>query len=335
MKRITIHLEEIADLNNLALALHKAAAGKRDRDNVRSFLDEADHRLNQLARSILDEQMPYGDFRTFTIFDPKKRLIHAACFPDRVFHHAVMNLAGPVFEKAMVDHSYACRPGKGVHRAVQQVQKNLRRFQWYVQIDIDGYFAAISHSRLAAVLKSRFKGREITHQFQRIMDSYYNEPGVGLPIGSLTSQYFANYFLDGLDRMLQEDQAVRAMVRYMDDIVWWCDSRLQARKVLRMAGEYLTSRRGLTIKSNIRIQRSRQGISYCGFRIAQGSVRLSRRRKRRFQQRRMFWEKQYMEGRLDACQLQTAYSAVHAITAGTDSLAWRRENLRRHPPLDV
>ncbi len=332
MKRIRIDLESIAHRKNLVLALHKAARGKRFRRDIAAFLRYVDGHLNQMSKDILAGQMPYGRFREFYIFDPKKRLIHAACFEDRVFHHAVMNLAGPVLERAMSPTSFACRPGMGVHRAVERVQENLRSYPWYAKIDIKGYFAAIDHELVYKNLLRRFKGKQFESQLCRILDCYEIEPGKGLPIGSLTSQYFANYFLDGFDRFLDHDKEVRANVRYMDDIVWWCNSRQETAQVLLAVRDYLHNRLSLKIKPNIQIQRSVQGITYCGFRISQGTIRLSRRRKRSYQKRRHYWEQLYQSGIIDSTQLQKAYSAVHSITAGTESREWRRENLRRHPP---
>lgn len=197
MKRVRISLEAIADRNNLALALHKAAMGKRHRPEVVRFLQAVDARLNQLAMDILTAKMPYGRYRTFQIYDPKKRRIHAACFEDRVFHHAVMNLAGPVLERAMLPVSFACRPAMGVHKAVQKVQQYLRRYPWYCKIDIAGYFASIDHALLLKVLMQRFKGDEFKQQLQRIIASHQQDLGKGMPIGSLTSQYFANYTSHG------------------------------------------------------------------------------------------------------------------------------------------
>ena len=143
MKRIRINLEDIASRDNLLLACHKAARAKRHRSEVIRFLHHCDDNLNQLAKDILLAQMPYGKFREFQIFDPKQRLIHAACFEDRIFHHALINLAGPVLEKAMLPTTYACRPGMGVHKAGTQVQQHLCRYPWYAKIDIAGYFALL------------------------------------------------------------------------------------------------------------------------------------------------------------------------------------------------
>lgn len=335
MKRIRIDLEQIAGHANLTLALHKAASGKRHRDPISRFLQQAEKNLNQLAQAILDGRMPYGDFRSFIIHDPKRRTIHAACFEDRVFHHALINLAGPVLERAMLPTSFACRPALGVHRAATTVQQSIRRYGWYGKIDIDSYFACIDQDILLSILLRRFKGQAFEAQLQRLLACYHTQPGKGLPIGSLTSQYFANYYLDGLDRLLNELPEVRAHVRYMDDIVWWCDDKRQVREILFQVQNWLHKQRQLTVKSTWQIQRSDQGIRFCGYRILPGVMRMSIRRKRRYQQRRLYWEHQCRQEWITPAQLQTAYAAVHSITQGTDSLGWRRRNLLQHPALVV
>lgn len=333
MKRKRIDLEQIADYSNLSLALYKAAKGKRHRDQVKRFMINVNQNINQLASDILQEGMPYGRFRSFYINDPKKRLIHAACFEDRIFHHAVINLAGNTLEKAMLPTSFACRPNLGVHRAAEQTQKNIQRYRWYCQIDIASYFAKIDHELLYSVLCRRFKGNDFKQQLKRLIGCYPIEIGKGLPIGSLTSQYFANYYLDGLDRLLNTSAKVRAHVRYMDDIVWWCDDKQAAKQLLAQVQGYLRDKRKLDVKPTIRIQKSEQGISFCGFHIFKSTIRLSARRKQRYQKRRLYWEHQYRQGKINAQQLQMAYAAVHAITQGTDSQSWRQKNLCLHPPI--
>ena len=232
MKRTRITLEAVAEQKNLVLAFQKAAKGKHFRRDVQIFLQQFDAHLNLLAADIRQAKLPYCKYRVFQIFDPKKRLIHAACFEDRIFHHALMNLAGDRLEQAMMPTSYACRPNKGVHKAAQKVQQHLCQYSYYGKIDIAGYFASISHPRLLQLLIRRFKGEQCMAQFQRIIDSYEFSPKRGLPIGSLTSQFFANYYLDGLDRLLAGLSKVRAQVRYMDDIIWWCDSKQEVRLTL-------------------------------------------------------------------------------------------------------
>lgn len=337
MKRVRVSLHEIVEYKNMSLALYKVAKGKRNRKDVQHFFLNIEASISQLQHDILNQESPYGHYRSFTIYDPKKRLIHAACFEDRILHHALMNITGDVFEKAMVDNTYACRPKKGVHKAVKRVQEHLRAYSHYGKIDIDSYFANIDHQILLSVLMRKFKGREIKHLFNQILQSHQNSKiqNCGLPIGSLTSQYFANYYLDGLDRFLNNDPRVRKSVRYMDDVIWWCDCRNDVKSVLKEVTGYLRLQRRLLVKPSTQIQKSSQGVTYCGFRISQGCMRLSKRRKKRYQERRLYWEAAYQRGEIDALQLQSAYSAVHSITAGTDSQKWLQKNLSLHPPIDV
>ena len=156
MKRTLIRLEEVAAWPNLLLAAHKAARGKRQRPDVAAFLADLPARLQALGAGIADGTAPLGQYRSFVIHDPKCRLIHAAAFPERVLHHAILNLAEPVFEKTLLDSSYACRPGKGVHRAVSRVQQLLRRHAWFAKIDVQGYFPSIPHEPLKTLLARRF-----------------------------------------------------------------------------------------------------------------------------------------------------------------------------------
>lgn len=243
MQRTRIDLSTVAALPNLAAATRLAARGKRRRPAVQAFLADLEHSLSELAEAILSGRAPIGRFRRFRIRDPKPRLIHAACFPDRVLHHAMMRPAGPVLERAMTETSYACRVGKGSLAAVHAAQRGIRRWPWYVQIDISGYFEHIDHAILRGLLARRFKGRPFLALIDRVLENGAIQPGHGLPIGSLTSQYFANYFLDGLDRLLLAQPAVRAELRYMDDVLWFCDSREQARATLALAQDWLGGER--------------------------------------------------------------------------------------------
>lgn len=335
MRRIRIDLGEIAAIPNLAEATARAARGKRERPVVRAFLDRLEENLTALAHDILSGRAPRGEYRCFRIRDPKPRLIHAACFQDRVLHHAVMLQAGPVLERAMTATSYACRPGKGTLAAVQVTQSALQRFPWYVKVDVSGYFEHIDHRRLLGLLNRHFKGAGFMALLWRILTSYEAASGKGLPIGSLTSQYFANDYLNGLDRLLLEQLGVRAEVRYMDDVVWWCDSRKQAHETLAAVKDWLIRERLLQLKEPSQINRSCHGVSFCGYRVLRGALLLSRRRRRRYQERRAYWETAWHEGQIDAPGLQRGYDAVRAIAIHADSRTWRRNELARHAAPEV
>lgn len=331
MKRQHIALTDIAAYDNLLQATWKAAKGKQHRPEVQHFIAHLDDSLQQLSHAILQGDAPAGRYRQFYIHDPKLRLITAACFEDRVLHHAIMNLAEPVFERTLMTHTYACRPNKGVHKAVQQVQKNLRRYAWFVKVDIQRYFPSIDHALLVELLGKRFKGKEFLNLLWRIIDSYHTAPNKGLPIGSLTSQHFANYYLDGADRFLSNHAQVGAVVRYMDDILWWCNDKTTTKQVLSQLTDYLETQRLLQLKANGQINRSERGVTYCGYRILPATFRLTLRKKRRYRQLRQRWEYLWQTGEINSLKLQQAYDAVHAVTLHTDSLAWRKHNLKLHP----
>lgn len=328
MKRTTVSLEHVASLDNLVLATWKAARGKRARPDVQAFLEYMDNRLELLAAGIRAGTVPTGVFREFVIQDPKVRRIHAACFEDRVLHHALFNFIEPVFERTLTDSSYACRPGRGSHAAVLRVQHHLRRHPWYGQVDVAGYFPAISHDVLKALLASRFKGRDLLDLFSRIIDSYQASPGHGLPIGALTSQHFANFYLDAADRRLQANPAVRVSVRYMDDIVWWCDHRSDVRAVRDDRASYLEIERGLRLKPDAVINRSGHGITFCGYRVRRGMLRLTRQKQRRYGAMCTARESAWACASLSDVALQRAYAAVLAPTLLANAVAWRRQNLR-------
>jgi RNA-directed DNA polymerase len=331
MHRQRIELDEIAAWDNLQLATWKAAQGKRTRPDVASFTAGLDERLAQLNADILAERVPYGQYRAFVIHDPKQRLIHAACFEDRVLHHAIMNLAEPVFEKSLVATTYACRPGKGVHLAVAQVQKNLQRYPWFVQVDVNGYFPSIDQERLLDLLSRRFKGAGFMQLLRRIVESYQAIPGKGLPIGSLTSQHFANYYLDGADRFLLGHPAICAHVRYMDDIVWWCKDKNSARLVLAELSSYLSEDCKLSLKPNPQINRSTRGLTYCGFRIFPCTIRLTNRKQRRYRLLRRRYEAAWEQSNITDRELQSAYDAILAAALPAKSQSWRQRDLQLHP----
>lgn len=333
--RSPCHLAQIADVHTLAAAFHHAAKGKRHRPEVQSVAARLDHELAQLSLDILASRVPTGVWTAFEIHDPKRRQILAPCFRDRVLHHALMMYVAPVLERALVADTFACRPGKGTLAAEQRAQQHVRRFPWFVKVDVRAYFASIDHAILRGILHRRFKNPGLLALFDRILRQTPCGTERGLPIGALTSQHFANSYLDGLDRLLLQTQKVRGLVRYMDDMVWWCTSQAQARATLEAARAYLQRERKLELKPSALLGRSEQGLPFLGFRILPGALRLSLRRRRRYQAARKKWEAAFTDGELDERGLQAGYAAALGITAHADAVAWRRAELLRNPALDV
>lgn len=332
MKRSGVGLEQIADWHNLTQAYYLATRGKVLRSDAREFRKDLQKELASLRNDILLGAYRPGHMNSFQIFDPKPRVIHAPALRDRVLHHAMMHHVGPVLDRSLVYDTYACRKGKGTLAAIRRCQHQMRRFPWYAKIDIRAYFASIDHQRLNQMLKQRLKNKGLLDLIDKIVNSYGVAPGKGLPIGALTSQYFANFYLSGLDRFLLEQCRVGAMVRYMDDVLWWCNNRDSVHEVLSVAKEFVTEVLALQIKPTVQINRSARGVTFCGYRIFPGSLRLSRRRRQRYAACRKQWEYAYISGNIDDVKLQSGYATALAITAHADAAGWRRQQLQRFPP---
>jgi hypothetical protein len=324
VKRVRIDLEDVADLPNLAESAFRAARGKRLRPEVVLFLSRLDDELADMRRAILDGSIVLGQGLRFEIRDPKPRRIFAPCFRERVLHHALMAHVGPVLDRALVDDSFACRTGKGSLAAVQRAQHHVRRFPWYAKLDVRSYFASVDHTILQDALARLLKGSAVLHLIARIIRSHQDAPGKGLPIGSLTSQCFANFYLGGLDRFLLEDQRVSGLVRYMDDFVLWTGARGDAIQAAEAAASFLEERLSLKVKQPVQLNRSYRGLTVCGYRVLPHRLRLSQRRRRRFLAALRKAEIAFLSGRLDKLGLQRAGDAALAITAHADAAAWRR-----------
>jgi retron-type reverse transcriptase len=334
MRRSTLDLETVADWRNLTAAFHAASRGKRERPEVAAFARNLDAELSALRAEIVSGEIRVGPMKSFWIRDPKLRLIHAPCFRDRVLHHALMSFAGPELERALIFDTYACRIGKGTLAAVRRCQQHARRFPLFAKIDIKGFFPSVDHDVLQALLARRFKNQRLLRVFSQIIAGYAVQPGKGLPIGALTSQHFANYYLSVLDRFILEAQKVKGFVRYMDDIIWWDETAPQLRSTLGEVEEFAKERLLVEVKQPTQIGRSRDGAMFCGLRVLPGALRLSRRRRKRYAQRRDFWERAFCRGDIGEGALQLGYDAALAITAHASAAGWRREQLRRRPIAD-
>jgi hypothetical protein len=328
-----IGLAEISDLATVGAALGRARRGRRA--GPLSLADPIRF-CNDLAAALREGRAPVGDFARFTVYDPKKREILAPSFADRVAHHAIFAHVGPVLEKGLVADTYACRPGKGTLAAVRRAQTFCQRYPFFVKVDMAAYFASIDHVTLLALLHRRFSNPGLRALFARLLaQSPTLRPGRGLPIGVLSSQHFANLYLDGLDRYLGETLRVAGLVRYMDDVVWWCTSMEAARESLAAVELWVARERHLSLKVSPQIGRSRAGLPFLGFVVTPGRLGLLRRRRRRFRAALARWESAFVSGRIHAAQLQAGVQAALAITHHADAGAFRQGLLAGRVVLDV
>lgn len=327
MKRVRIECDDVTAWPILVQAAHRAALGKRGRGDVNAFFSNLEESLSLIRCSLLAARLPYGTYRRFSICDPKYRVIHAAPFADRVAHHALMEPLAQPLDNWQPATSYASRQGKGVHAAIAHAQCQCRRYQWYVKMDISGYFAHISHALLMRQLHRRLRGRWLFELIAQVLDSYQTQPGIGLPIGALTFQHFANVFLAPADRWLIAHEDTRARCRYMDDTVVWLDTRSAAKNLLSQYQGFLQRELSLKLKPS-QIQQARYGLTFCGYRLHPERIRPGRRRLRRFKQLLTHWEESCQAGQIDMLELQRRVDSLVAMLAPGRSLTWRRQLLQ-------
>jgi RNA-directed DNA polymerase len=295
MKRVGNLCDRILERGNLLSAFHRAARGKRYRAEVRRFQQGLPNWLAAIAERLSSGTFTFGRFHQFLIRDPKERVITAPCFEERVVHHGIMNICEPVLDRWLIDDTFACRVGRGREAAIDRAMQFSRMDPWCLQLDVRKYFDSVDHDRLLGLLARRFKDARLHAWFQQLVRSFRAAQGIGLPIGSLMSQHFANFYLGWFDRYAKESLQVRSYIRYMDDILLWGDDRRELRRVQRECERFVADELSLEFKP-ARICRVEQGISFLGCRLFATHVELNRQSKQRWRTRVRFLEKAYRLG---------------------------------------
>jgi retron-type reverse transcriptase len=234
---------------NLLIAHRKAAKGKRGRSAAARFEYNLTDNLLRLQQELTERTYQPGEYRSFFIYDPKRRLISAAPFRDRVVHHALCNVIEPIFERTFSSASFANRLGKGTHRALDRAQNLARRYPYLLQFDIRQFFPAVDHEILLNILQRKIDDdgtlwliRKILHSGREVLTDIYSPhcfPGdgpehavrpKGLPIGNLTSQFWANCYLNPLDHFIQRELRCKGYVRYVDDGLVFAEDKKKLRR---------------------------------------------------------------------------------------------------------
>jgi hypothetical protein len=322
MKRVGGLYERILDRENFLVAFHRAARGKRHRAEVRDFQKDLPDWLPSIALRLYTGNFQFGRFHQFVIRDPKERIITAPCFEERVVHHAIMNVCEPVLDRWLIDETFACRVGHGREAAVKRAMHFCRTQPWCLKLDVRKYFDSINHDQLLSLLTRKFKEVPLLILLNRIVRSFRGTQRMGLPIGSLMSQHFANFYLGWFDRYVKESIQVRGYVRYMDDMLIWGDNRHDLKIVQQECEQFVSDVLGLELKPP-QVRRIEQGIGFLGCRLFPTHVELNRRSKHRWQKRVRFLERAYRLGLLNDLDLQKRLTSLSAFAKGGEVCSWK------------
>ncbi len=304
MKRVGNLMHKIVDVDNLMLAFCKARRGKQHRQEVIDYSLNVIDNLLALRERLKSESFVVGNYHYFEIYDPKRRKICAASFEERVVHHAIMNICKARFESHLIFDTYATREGKGVYAAIDRARSAMRKYPYVAKLDVRKYFDSINHNILKAKLSRIFKDDKLVRLLESIIDSYHIAPDTGIPIGNLTSQYFANYYLSDLDHYIKDSLRVPAYVRYMDDMLLFAKSRIELKNYVACVQKYLAQYLLLDLKP-VLINNVNSGVSFLGYTISPHKILLNRRSKLRFARKLHTYDNMLMCGAWsDAIYLQ-------------------------------
>lgn len=292
MKRVGFLIEKIAEMNNLMLAFYKATKGKAMSEDVEKYRNNLSQNLQKLQSQIFSGEVCVGKYHYFKIHDPKERLICAAAFDERVLHHAIMNICHPYFERNLICDTYATRIGKGVYKALKRAKIGMEKYQYVAKLDVKKYFDSIDHDVLVQKLARLFKDKRLLFLFEKIIRSYESvvangterkRQGKGVPIGNLTSQYFANQYLSATDHFIKEQLGVSQYIRYMDDmLLFGNDKTLLKQQLLEIDGHL--QQIGLHLKPIV-LNKTSIGVSFLGYKLYPYKILLNRRSKLRFKKK--------------------------------------------------
>lgn len=267
MKRIGNLYKQICSIENLQLADNIARKGKMHQYGVIQHDKSRDENIALLHEMLTGKTYKTSAYTKFKVYEPKEREVYRLpYFPDRITHHAIMNVLEPVFTKMFTNDSYSCIKGKGIHAAVRNMKnvlKDVAGTKYCLKLDIKKFYPSVDHEILKALLRRKFKDNDLLSLLDGIIDS-----ADGIPIGNYLSQYFANFYLTYFDHWVKEEMRVKYYFRYADDIVILSDNKEYLHKILSNIRGYLHNELQLTVKDNYQVfPVSARGIDFLGYRF--------------------------------------------------------------------
>jgi retron-type reverse transcriptase len=342
MKRHGHLWEEVISFEALLRAAEQARRGKRFRPAVAAFHFDQERALWKLHEELTTRTYRPGAYRSFFIYEPKKRQISAAPYRDRVVHHALVNVLEPIYERTFIADSDACRKGKGTHAAVDRCQQFARRFRYVLKADVQKFFPTLDHEILKSLVARKIKDPDVLWLVGQIIDRSNPQEEVqsffpgddlftlierrrGIPIGNQTSQFFANVYLDPLDHFVKERLGIKGYVRYVDDFLVFSHDKSHLADVREQIKEFLVGLRLRLHPNKCAVFPVKDGIRFLGYRVFPTHRLLPKENVRRFRRRVRGMQEDYAARRVSYAEIyQRLMSWVgHAQQANTYRLRCR------------
>lgn len=324
--------EQIYDFDNLLRAAYACRKGKTKKLPTLRFFDNLEENIIQLQNELIWNHYQISPCKEFFVFEPKRRLIQAPEFRDRVVLRAIFNIVEPLFDKTYIHDSYACRNAKGTHKGADRAQQFIRRVErahgraYAFKADVRRYFSSIDHHILKTLLSQKIRCDRTLALLCYIVDcSPSDGVGVGIPPGLLTSQIFANIYLHELDRFAKHGLGARHYIRYMDDFVIVHHDKQQLHQWRREVETFLRCQLRLSLNSKTQVfpigVKQGRALDFLGYRIYSSHRLLRKCSVKRIKTKLKKFHRQYAAGEIDITHINPKIQswlghAGHANTYG-------------------
>lgn len=321
--------EEVYSFDNLLSAAYSCRKGKTTAKSSMMFFDKLEENVIAIQNELMWMMYSVDEYRHFYVYEPKRRLISAPSFRDRVVHRAISNVIEPIIDKTFIKDSYACRKAKGTHAGADRVQAMIRATAingpvYALKADIFHYFSSIDHGKLKSLLDIKVKCEVIRSLLYYIIDSSPSDgEGVGIPLGNLTSQIFANIYLNELDRFVKAKLKASNYVRYMDDFVIIGNNKETLQGWRKEIEVFLGEELGLKTNSKTQVfpvsKRNGRALDFLGYRIYQSHRLLRKSSVKRIKAKLKGFHKKYSRGEIGMSDITPSIKSwvAHASHADT------------------
>jgi retron-type reverse transcriptase len=272
--KLSHKFEDIISVDNLLLAWKEFIKGKRNKRDVQEFQFNLMDNILSLHNDLKNYTYKHGTYHSFKICDPKPRDIHKASVRDRLLHHAIYRILYPFFEKTFIPDSYSCRNNKGTHKSINRFRyfaykasKNNTKTCWILKCDIKKFFASINQEKLIEILLEYIPDKDTLDVLEKVIISFYSyNHEIGLPLGNLTSQLFANIYMNEFDQFVKHRLKVKYYIRYADDFVIFSESKAYLENLIPQIKDFLEQELKLELHQNkIFIKTLYSGMDFLGW----------------------------------------------------------------------
>lgn len=311
---------------------------KRKKIDVAEFEVNLEQNIFDLYRDLKSGTYRHGGYKGFWIHDPKLRQIHKASVRDRVLHHVVFRVLNPIFEPTFIPTSFSCRVGKGTHKGMKKVAEMIRAVSrnntcpcYALKCDVRKFFDSIDHDTLLKILNRKIKDKKVMDLVREIVDSFVaSRPNLfdrrGVPIGNLTSQIFANIYMNEFDQFMKHELKIEHYARYTDDFIIVSNDKVYLESLLSPIEDFLRSNLFLELHpKKVILRKHHRGIDFLGYVILPEHIKMRTKTKRKIPRKLRESVRFYKSGAISELTLKSSFHSYMGVVSHADAYIFGQE----------